>query len=270
MTAEGHPLEGARRFETISTGFDDFVETLGEPPYATGLRVPPLVGPIYRFLACMADLNIGDELVGMRQFGAIASYVNQGGEVPPPAPLYLESRPLVTAGWHFSDTPPPIWVVTAEPLATFVSLAGPFDQDSFIFRDTTGPALVYETATFPALPLLPGYLGLDSYTPPPRKGILVSILRDIRFPQQQNEFFALRKRFRHPTRVRVYVEVQQTDPDTRFQPDFSTTLDTNQLSFVTGMVPEERFLVDFPNAILHSVGASLIIDRQEGTEGKHK
>lgn len=258
-------MKHAKRFETISTGFDDFLATLGEPPVSTGLRVPPLVGPIYRFLACTADLTLGDELVGMRQFATIVSYVNLGGETPPPAPLYPEWRPIVTPGWRFSDTAPITWIVTAEPLATFVRRSGPFDQDSFIFRDTTGPALVYETATFPALPLLPGYLGLDSYTPPPRRGIQIATLRDIRYPQQQNEFFAIRKPIKYPTRLRCYVEVEQTDP-ARFQPDFADNLSTNQLAFVTGMVPEERFLVDFPDAILHTVGAAFVIDRKQGKE----
>lgn len=248
-----------RRQETITTGFDDFVETLGAPPYATGLRVPPLVGPLYRFLACTADLTVGDEIVGMRQFASIAEYVPQGEA---PAPVYAEIRPIVTAGWRLPDVAPLTWIVTFEPLATWVSTSGPFDQDSFVFRDTTGPALVYETAAFPVLPPLPGYLGLSAYTPPPRRGQTVALLRDIRFPQQQNEFLAIRRPITTPTRVRVYVETEQSDADTRFVPDFATSLSAQQLAFVDGMVPEERFLQDFPAAILHAVGASLIFDRE--------
>jgi len=251
-----------RRQETISTGFDDFLELLGAPPYSTGLRVPPLVGPSYRFLACVADLTVGDELVGMRQFASIAEYVPEPGEAPPPAPVYPEIRPIVTPGWRPPDISPITWIVTAEPLVNFHRIQGPFDQDSFIFLDTTGPALVYQTATFPALPPLPGYLGLSSYAPPPRRGQTISLLRDIRFPQQQNEFFAIRRPITRPTRIRVYVETSQTDPDTRFVPDFSTSLSTAQLSFVNGMVPEELFAQDFTDYVLHAVGASLIIDRE--------
>lgn len=252
-----------KRSEVTSVGFDDFVETLGALPYATGLRVPPLVGPTYRFLACVADLTSGDEVVGLRQYATIAEYVLASGEAPPPAPAYPEVRPIVTPGWRFSDTPPITWIVTAQPLTNFRRQSGPFDQDSFIFRDTTGPALVYESATFPALPPLPGYLGLDSYTPPPRLGKQIALLRDIRFPQQQNEFFALRLPINRPMRIRVYVECEQTDPGTRLLPNFADggSLDANQLFFVNGMVPEERFLQDFRDAVLHTVGASLIFDR---------
>lgn len=252
------------RIETISTGFDDFLELAGEPPYSTGLRVPPLVlaaGAVYRFIACTADLTVGDELVGLRQFQSIAQYILRAGDPPAPAPAYPEWRPVVTPGWRFSDVSPTTWIVTSEPLATFVRRAGPFDQDSFVLRDTTGPALVYETAAFPILPPLPGYLGLSAYTAPPMRGRTVARLRDIRFPQQENEFIALRGPIESPTRIRVYIEAQQTNPATREKRDFTTLLSAQQLAFVGGMVPEERFLQDFPGAILHAVGAALIIDR---------
>jgi hypothetical protein len=252
----------AVRRETITTGFDDFLELLGDPPFSTGLRVPPLVGPLYRFLACVADLSYGDTVVGLRQFASIAAYLPQTGVGPPPAPVYPEWRPIVTPGWRFSDTAPLTWIVTLEPLFNFHRVTGPFDQDSFILRDTTGPALVYETAAFPVLPLLPGYLGLSAYTPPPIRGHKVALLRDIRFPQQQNEFHALRLPMRSPTRVRVYVEAEQTNPETRLATDLTTLLTPAQLSFVGGMVPEEQFLQDFRSAVLHAVGAALLIDRE--------
>jgi hypothetical protein len=251
------------REESISVGFDDFLQLTGAPPFSTGLRVPPLVGPTYRFLAAMADLTRGDELVGLRQFAEIASYQVSGGEAPAPAPVFPEKRPIVTPGWHFPDTAPITWTLTTEPLANFVRTAGPFDQVSFLLRDTTGPALVYATAAFPAFPLLPGYLGLSAYTPPVMQGIRQYVWKDIRYPEQQNEFFAIRRPIEWPTRVRVYVDVQQTNPATRFIPDFATGLTASELFFVTGMVPEERFLQAFPDAIMHSVGAALLYDRGE-------
>jgi hypothetical protein len=252
------------REESISVGFDDFLQLTGAPPFSTGLRVPPLVGPTYRFLAAMADLTVGDELVGMRQFAEIASYQLQGGESPAPAPAYPEKRPIVTPGWHFVDTAPITWTLTTEPLANFVRTRGPFDQVSFLQRDTTGPALVYQSAAFPAFPPLPGYLGLSAYTPPAMKGIKRYVWKDIRYPEQQNEFFAIRTPIEWPTRVRVYVDVQQTNPSTRFAPDFAASLTAQELFFVTGMVPEERFLQTFPDAIMHTVGAAIVYDRGLG------
>lgn len=252
-----------RRQEVISVGFDDLLELTGPDPYSTGLRVPPLVGPtFYRFLACVADLTVGDEVVGMRQFAEIAEYDLEGGDSPPPAPVYAERRPIVTSGWHFPDTAPMVWTITFERLQNFYRRTGPFDQTSFQQYDTTGPALVYDSAAFPVFPTLPGYLGLSAYSPPAIRGIVQYELKDIRFPIQQNDFFAIRRPIIAPTRVRVYVDVQQTDPGARFVPPFRTSLSAQQLFFVGGaMTPEEQFLQAFPQAIVHSVGAGLIFDR---------
>lgn len=252
------------RQEVISVGFDDLLELTTSDPYSTGLRVPPLVAGVsfYRFLACVADLAEGDEVVGLRQFADMAEYELESGEDPPPAPVYPEKRPIVTSGWHFADTAPMTWTVTFERLQNFYRRSGPFDQTSFQQYDTTGPALVYESAAFPAFPTLPGYLGLSAYAPPAMRGIVQYELKDIRFPIQQNDFFAIRRPIVGPMRVRVYVDVQQTDPDARFVPDFTASLSAQQLFFVSGgMTPEEQFLQAFPAAIVHSVGASLIFDR---------
>jgi hypothetical protein len=250
------------RQEVISVGFDDLAELTTPNPYATGLRVPPLVGVTYRFLACVADLAAGDEVVGLRQFAEIAEYELETGDSPPPAPVYAERRPIVTSGWHFADTAPMTWTVTFERLANFWRSPGPFDQTSFQQYDTTGPALVYESAAFPVFPTLPGYLGLSAYAPPAIHGIVQDELKDIRFPIQQNEFFAIRRPIVGPMRVRVYVDVQQTNPSTRFVPSLRTSLTAQQLFFVGGaMSPEEQFLQAFPAAIVHSVGAALIFDR---------
>jgi hypothetical protein len=249
------------REEVISVGFDDFLQLTGAGPYSTGLRVPPLVGPTYRFLACACDLTDGDSVRGVRQFAAIASY----RPLPAPAPVYPETRPVVTSGWHFVDTQPPTWTLTFEPLANFVRRAGAFDQTSFLLRDTTGPALVYETAAFPAIPLLPGYLGLSAYTPPAMRGIRQYVWKDIRSPIQQNEFRAVERPIHRPTRVRCYVDVAQTDAAHRPAPDFRAGLTAQQLFFVGGgLVPEEQFLQDFPDAVMHSVGAAIVFDRASG------
>jgi hypothetical protein len=259
------PSRRRARDEAITVGFDDFLATLGEPPFSTGIRVPPVVGPTYRILAARADLTTGDRVIGLRQFWSIAQYIlSADGESPPPAPAYPEWRPVVAPGWRFVDIDPPTWRVTLEPLANFSRPKGPFDQDSFLQRDTTGPALVYETAAFPVLPPLPGYLGLSAYTPPPIRGQTVELLRDIRFPQAQHEFFALAIPIDHPTTVRLYVDIQQTNPQTRSKVNFATSLSAQQLFFVSGLVPEERFLQDFPNAIVHAAGGSLLFDRIGG------
>lgn len=266
MRAGGTCCGSARnRDESISVGFNDFLSTLGVPPFSTGLRVPPLLGPTYRFLCAVADLTEGDSLIGLRQFWTIAEFIQTGGgELPPPAPIYVEQRPVVTPGWTFDDVAPPVWTLTFQGLSNFHRAAqGPFDQDSFLQYDTTGPALVYQSAAFPILPPLPGYLGLSAYTPPPILGRIVDVYRDIRFPQQQNEFFALDFPMRTPTRVRLYCDVQQHDP-ANTPPSLSTTLAPAQLLFACGLVPEEQFLQLFPGAIVNTVGGALLFDKDIG------
>jgi len=267
MTAAAPPTpvypRRRRRDEAISVGFDDFLSTLGVLPFSTGLRVPPLFGPTYRFLCAVVDLTTGDRLTGLRQFWSIADYIATGGGAePPPAPVYAEVRPVVTPGWRFADIGAPIWTLTFQGLSNFNRVAqGPFDQESFLQFDTTGPALVYESAAFPVLPPLPGYLGLSAYTPPPMRGNTVELYRDIRFPQQQNEFFAFDYAFRNPTRVRLYCDIQQHNPQNT-PPIIAQNPAQPSLFFACGVVPEEQFLQLFPAAVVHAVGGALLYDER--------
>jgi hypothetical protein len=237
------------RNELTAAGFDDFrqlaVSGSADDPIAmparTGLRVPPkAVGQAYRFLLAAADLDVGDTLVGLRQgleIGAMIGNVGDGGAILPP--IYPLVRPVVTYNFRFVDGAQ-IWTLTSEPLAPFVRQPGPWDQDSFVFRDAGSSALVYATASFPALPLLPGYLGLSAYTPPAMLGTKVIVARDIRWPfdeSQSNQ--ELWQPVDRPTRYRLYCDVLQTNPLTRNSPNLGGGTDVRQ---VTGLTPETEFV----------------------------
>lgn len=236
------------RRQVTAAGFDDFRQlavggTINDPlaaPVSTGLRVPPaLVGAAYRFLLCVADLEEGDTIVGIRQgmeIGAMIAMVGDSGILPPIYPLV---RPVTTYNWRFVDGGQ-VWTLTSEPKAPPYRTTGPFDQESFSWRDAGASALVYASAAFPGSPLLPGYLGLTAYTPPAMQGHKVLTARDLRWPfdspQADEELWIPVDR---PTRFRLYCDVLQTDPVMRNHPTLGTDTNVRQ---ITGNVPEEEFV----------------------------
>lgn len=244
-----HDRDVFDRQEVTAAGFDDFkagVTTGGsfDPlygPNSTGIRIPPFASPnAYRVLCAVANLDAGDMVVGIRQgleLGAIIGSVDDSGN--PIAPMYPLLRPVVTYNWRFIDAAW-VWTLTRQPLAPWSYQVGPNDSDTFAFRDSLSPAMLYAAATFPATPIFPGYIGLNSYTPPAMQGSKVLVARDIRWPfdsdQADDELWIP---VRRPERWRLYCDVLQTNPTTRNEPTIGTNTDVRQ---ITGLVPEEEFL----------------------------
>jgi len=259
-----------KRHEVAAFGFDDFAQLSGRPPLAMGLRVPALAQPegatvnlTYRFLLAAAMLGPRDAIVGIRQYLEIASLIGPPtDDVPAPTPLYPEVHRVTTPGWHFPDGAV-TWTLTAQPLAARNARGrtGPYDMDSFIFEDCDTAALVYQDAAFASPPPSPGYLGLSDYTAPALCGSTLLTLRDLRYPWSESEFFAVRYEASSPLRVRLYADVQQTNPDSRTVPtlDFSSA---QQAPFVpAGIAHEEAFLQLFADSAQYfRVGGALIVE----------
>ena len=283
------PVLGVERIEVASSGFDDFLGTLGADypgglPIYFGLRIPSFVPAApYVFLGAACDLDVGDRLVGFRQYLSIAALI---GQSPPPSdvpdalpappgaplvvpsplpPVFVRERPIVTPGWH-----PPFgwasWHLRIEQARNVKFPRGTLDQWSFIWRDSKGPALLYNTAGFPSPQLMPGYLGLDAYSPPPLRGKSLFVAHDIRNPWQSDEFQAIGHVSRVPERALLYIVVQQTPPIV--YP--ALTLDDQQLEFAAeSLVPEDSFCQAFASSDLetpalvqyHRCAASLVVDR---------
>lgn len=244
--------------ETASFGFDDFLAGVGGDPSASassvGLRVPAHAGVRYLFLGARADLDNGDAIVGYRQL-ATQGFANNGSvDTPNNAPFLPFERPIRTPQWH----PPDgfiSWHLTSEPKKPAGAWrANLLDQDSFVFEDSSTPALVYETAGFPGSPSAPGYLGLNAYTPPAMLGTSVLTLRDVRAPW--DEPTAMRFEVNRPTTVRFYISVLQTDPSTRLEID----LDPSDFT-IAGLVPEDNFAQAFPLYQYWRVGVGLLVER---------
>lgn len=259
--------------ESASFGFDDFLTGVGGDPARTptnvGLRVPAfvpvdaLINPLgYLFLGARVDLDPGDRIVGYRTLASIGIAFNASTEVPTAAPLVPYERQIESPGWRFVDGMIDMHL-TEEPQAPARVQAGPFDQESFVFEDSSSPALLYETAHFPAVPAAPGYLGLDGYTPPPLRGVTeVLTLRDVRTRWQR--YSKLRIDVERPTTYRFYIRVVQSvatavegGPPARFQPTIPPTDYT-----IEGLTKEDNFVQAFPKAIYWRVGVSLLVERR--------
>jgi hypothetical protein len=258
--------------ESASFGFDDFLTAVGgdeaRTPTNVGLRVPAfvpvdaLVNPLgYLFLGARVDLDPGDRIVGYRTLASIGFAFNGLIETPLAAPLVPYERQIESAGWRFVDGMIDMHL-TEEPKPPAVRLSGPFDQMSFAFEDANTPALLYETAHFPAVPTAPGYLGLDGYTPPPMRGKTdLLTLRDVRTRWQRSS--ALRIDVERPTTYRFYIRVVQSSPTAveggapaRFQPTVTPSDFT-----IEGLTKEDNFVQAFPKAIYWRVGVALLVER---------
>lgn len=261
--------------EIASFGFDEQLATIGGDPDRTptniGLRVPAFVpsdevtGNVlgYLFLGARCDLSPGDRIVGYRTLAHAGLAKSTNADDPTAAPLIVFERPIETPGWRFVDGMIDMHLTT-EPQAPARAQVGPFDQESFIFEDSGSPALLYETAHFPAVPAAPGYLGLDGYTPPPMRGKTeILTLRDVRTRWQR--FSPFRYDVERPTTFRFYIRVVQTSLGTQeggppARP--AVTLTGSDFS-IEGLTREDNFVQFFPDAIYWRVGVALLVERAE-------
>jgi hypothetical protein len=239
------------RHDYASAGFDDFLANLGG--HNTGLRVPSqAVGAVshkpldYLFLLQAVDVEPDQSIVGVAPLLTIAApqTVSESD-----APLYPYEVAVSSPLWRFPDAFSH-WFLTVEgkpppgaPTAT--NGTQPADSDSFVFRDASTSALVYETVHFPVAPAVPGYLGLDDYTAPPVQGSVFLEFRDLRGPWTDvNTFRAARWRWNHSVRVRFYLRLRQTDPATRLKLPLDTTIFA---AFPGSFAPEDGYLTASQN-----------------------
>lgn len=248
--------------ETASFGFDDYLAGVGGDPAfgysSVGLRVPVLAGVRYLFLGARADLDPGDAVVGYRLLATQGFADNGSSEAPDVAPLLPFERPIEAPQWH----PPDgfiSWHLMGEPKAPAGAWrAGPLDQESFVFEDSSTPALLYETATIPSPAAAPGYLGLTAYAPPVMRGTSILTLRDLRAPWHKPA--KMRFEIDRPTTIRFYIAVRQTDPSTRL----TLALDPSDFT-VNGLTDEDNFAQAFPGYVYWRVGVGLIVERAKRT-----
>lgn len=230
-----------RRHDLGTAGLDDFLANLGG--HNTGLRVPAAsIGAVsglpldYLFLLDVLDLAPGIAIVGVAQLLTIAAPQVVGDGASPVYPGEVAIRSIL---WRFPDSFMR-WIVTVEGMPGKPAPLGPSDSDSFVFQDSSTPALVYQTVHFPAAPPAPGYLGLDDYTAPGIQGSPFLEVRDLRYPWRDvNTFRSARWVWNSTVRVRFYLKLRQTSPATRSKIPLGQTLFTD---FPGTFAPEDGYL----------------------------
>jgi hypothetical protein len=244
--------------EAASFGFDEYLQGFGSDPalspVSVGLRVPALAGVWYLFLGARADLDPGDAVVSYAQLVTIAQPKSVDPDTPLAAPLIPFERSVSSPQWHPPDGFVSMHVTTQPKIQAGPWRAGPLDQEGFLFEDSSTPALLYESATIPAVPSAPGYLGLTAYTPPAMRGQSILTLRDLRAPWHR----PARMRFTidRPTTIRAYIAVRQTNPDARAEVVIPPTDYT-----IEGLGPEDNFAQAFVDYQYWRVGIRLGIER---------
>ena len=246
-----------RREEIATAGFDPFRQLDPDAfnaPASTGLLMPAL--PVtYLALLAVADLAAGDSVIGLRQYLDLLTII-ASGEESPSAPYYPLPQPVISPGFRFIDGGT-TWILTRQPKREPSRLRGPVDMDSFIFRDSDGSAVVYETATVnPAPPIFAGtYLAVSAYTPPAVQGTKVLAVRDIRWPWGTQSNDRLQFRCEAPERWRFYCMLTQTNPETRNTPSIDPS---------NGYVlpPEQGFIQNYASTARYGwVAGAMIIQR---------
>jgi hypothetical protein len=251
-----------RKVEVASSGFDDFAQLApadpGGTPTATPVRIPTLAGVQYSILLAVADVFQGDHVTAIRTGLDIGAAVSAVVEDSPP-PYYARKRPIVSPTFRFSDGGYS-FILTSENKPYREYVAGPWDQESFVFDDCDGPAVLYESAAFPGVKTAPGYLGLNGYTPAPMRGTVELMMRDMREPWALGRAHMMDLRYTSTTRLRLYCFVEQTNPDTRPIADTPSTFPLPLIGAPTGLMPEDNFLLMVPGAQYFAAYGAIVVE----------
>ena len=262
-TCEKHQY-GARgtKYEVSTNTRDPSLQLVFADPWGTltqlGLSIPAAIPTFYpqnfanRYLALLSSRRFaaGEKfrLVGMRQRVLIGQLVGIT-EVSTGYPVYTA---VTTPEWHFSDANIS-WHLRRVPLQQVFN-QNQFNAAELAFRTTDTPAILYENA--PAQ--LGGYAPPNGGVPPGDAFIPeFGDFHDMRFPWQDDiAWSALNIEGEGPCAIQFFASIQQTDPSER------PTLNLSGLSAdaINSLVPEERFIQNFPNAIYTRIAGSLIFE----------
>jgi hypothetical protein len=209
-------------------------------------------------------------LVGLGQLSVLGSEQRAGG-VPPTFPNVLEQT---SSAFRFADCQPIRWGVrrVQKPRPQWTG-QNVLSTNSFAWRWSENPAMIYETATFPGADLdwkgtPDNYLTLQNYGAPGGGGVLpgrsvggtLGSFDSLDFPYSDPGRKAFEPIYvEGPGYLVFYAMVGQTNSGSRavMQVPMSFPLPT------TGM-PENTFLTDFPATIQYSVGGWMEVEQEGG------
>ncbi len=243
--------------------YDPAKALVGASPFqgdltSTGIVLPadPTIAQNRRYLCRLFGMSVAqDEYIvihAVHQLLTIGVPYEVGDPEQDPTVYNLE-LPVTDPTWSFPDGNVS-WHLRRINLGRHVSsiytdfaFAPPFAAD----REGLTAAILAR------VPIAAAYLPLNAGHPYGKPVGSLGTFRDIRFPWTQVTA-DLRQRVDGPCHVTMFASVYQTDPDTRVQPPV--------IADGTYMRPEDRFIINHPDARYWRVGARMEVDVYEKTE----
>lgn len=257
----GHRRNSARgtRFEVSTNTRDASLQLVFSDPSGAltqlGIAIPKAVPTDSatawenRYLIQLVSVSFAEgeraRLVGMRQRLLIGQLLGS----TPAVPVYTDVK---TPDWHFTDGNVSWHLRRLSLEDTFVPNVNNAAEQ--MFRTSGGPALLFEQDP------------VTGYTPPnggkpPGNAVIPEFgtFHDLRFPWQDDEAWdSLDVEIEGPCRIVLYVSVRQSDPVTR--PSLNLNQEGLSTDAINVILPEERFIQSFTNAIYTRVAGSLIFE----------
>lgn len=280
-----------RRVEIVSSGVDEFLQTIGSDPYGgtswPGLRVPrtstALLANIspqtpaskLRYLFMLAAFSI-PEGARARIVSFRTSWTMGAVQGEPAAPRLVEQ--LVTnpffrlpdgnVSFHLRQSSPTQndWSGNAEGTGNIINLTPPPVTlpalPSLIFRNSRQPAMLFESITY-TVPTTFYADNVNAYVPPnggqPYGSSLASgygTFQDLRMQYAEgNAWNDCDLPVEGPTTVQLFASVRQNQTGTAYTPPAPF--------FANGLSPEESFLLNNPGARIWRVVGALGVEMED-------
>jgi hypothetical protein len=264
--------------EIATSGIDDAMQSFGSDPFGgsswVGLRVPTLATELLavpgqsaqdsRYLLMLAAFSLAESvkarILGYRQMVRIGYTVPRNTDLATSTP-YTVTQEVIDPAWHFVDG----------NVSFHIADLGPPNNQGYAPDDSSATdlrcfkksfsmtsAVLYQSATVPN----PFYVNLTAYKPPNKGRPWGKMLRSggqatiygQRTPwKADHAWSSLGYEVEGPATVAFFASVRQSNPSTR------TKLAAPSPFYAEGLSAEEQFLLNFPNAIYHSVAGSLIL-----------
>jgi len=277
-----------RRVEIVSSGVDEFLQTIGSDPYGglewPGLRVPSTatanlanVSPstpasVLRYLFVLASFTIPEgaraRIVSLRTAWTLG--VVQGVPEAPRVIEHVVTNPFFrlpdgNVSFHLRQSSPSENMFAGDAVGVGNILPMASSLPNLAFRNSRESAMLFESITFSA-PTVFYQNNVSAYVPPnggqPYGRTLAAGYGTFKALRMQyaagNDWRDVDLPVDGPATVQLFASVRQSDPNTR--PSVSVTL---PLDAPDGLSSEEQFLLNFPKAIIWRVAGSLGVELED-------